>query len=313
MTWGIADMPDLVGTTAVVTGPTVGGLGWLTARELARKGAGVILAGRTWSKLDAAEKALRDVVPEARTEKVLLDLADLQSVRAGAEAIKDAAYELGGPLHLLVNNAGVMATPRRRTVDGLDLQMATNHFGPFLLTGLLFESLAASGSGRVVTVSSFLHRPALRAPLGSPTAAGGLYSKWVVYCQTKLANLLFTAELDRRTRAASLPVMAVAAHPGYADTRLVANGPLSRWGTGPIASIGQAVNSAVAQPAEAGALPILMAATAAVPPGALVGPSGPFTTRGAPTIETPARPARDPKAARALWELSEQTTGIAYP
>ncbi|MEP9382195.1 oxidoreductase [Nocardioides sp. KR10-350] len=313
MTWGISDLPDLGGRTAVVTGPSVGGIGWYVARGLASHRAGVILAGRSWARLDEAEKALRDAVPDARTDKVMLDLADLQSVRAGAEAIGDAAYELGGQLHLLVNNAGVMATPQKRTVDGLDLQLATNHFGPFLLTGLLLESLAESGSGRVVTVSSLMHRFARTAPLRYPTVAVGRYSAWGAYCQSKLANLLFVAELDRRLRAAGLPVSAVAAHPGYADTRLVANGPLTRWGVGRAATIGQAVSSAVAQSPESGALPVLMAATADLPGGTYVGPGGPFEVSGPPRVVRPSRPARDPDAARALWELSEQTTGIAYP
>jgi len=313
MTWGIADVPDLSGRTAVVTGPTLGGIGYFTALELARGGAGVVLAGRSWGRLDEAEKQLRDDVPGARTEKVLLDLADLQSVRAAGEAINDAAYELGGPLHLLVNNAGVMATPRARTVDGLDLQLATNHFGPFLLTGLLLESLVASGAGRIVTVSSLMHRFARKAPLAYPTVAVGRYSPWGVYSQSKLANLLFTAELQRRLAAAGVPVTAYAAHPGYADTRLVANGPLAKWGAGRLASIGQAVSSAVAQSPQAGALPTLMAATADLEPGAFVGPGGPLGLNGAPTLDTPSRLARDPDAARALWELSEQTTGIAYP
>ncbi|MEX0428231.1 oxidoreductase [Nocardioides sp. DS6] len=311
MTWSTASIPDLSGTIAVVTGPTAGGIGWHTARGLASHGAAVILAGRSWERLDAADKALHDAVPTARTEKVALDLADLRSVRAGAEAIADAAYELGGPLRLLVNNAGVMATPPQRTVDGLDLQLATNHFGPFLLTGLLLESLVASGSGRVVTVASLMHKMARRAPLSYPTVPVGRYSAWGTYAQSKLANLLFTYELDRRVRAAGLPITAVAAHPGYADTHLVANGPMARWGR--FSSIGQAASSAVAQTPEAGSWPTLMAATADLPRASYVGPGGPFELAGPPRPVSASRLARDPDAARALWELSEQTTGIAYP
>jgi len=312
VSWSIAAIPDLTGTIAVVTGPTVGGIGWYTARELAGHGASLVLAGRSWDRLDAADKALHDAVPTARTEKVALDLADLRSVRAGAEAIGDAAYELGGSVGLLVNNAGVMATPQQRTVDGLDLQLATNHFGPFLLTGLLLESLVASGRGRVVTVSSLMHKLARRAPLAYPTVPVGRYSAWGTYCQSKLANLLFTYELDRRVRAAGLPVTALAAHPGYSDTRLVANGPLSRWG-GRLTTIGQAASSAVAQSPEAGAWPSLMAATADLPAGSFIGPGGPLEMAGPPRHVSATRLARDPDAARALWELSEQTTGIAYP
>lgn len=306
MAWSTADIPDLSGRTAVVTGPTLGGLGWHTAVELARKGALVVLAGRSWERLDAAEKAIRDGVPGAATEKVALDLSDLGSVRAGAAAINDV-----GPLHLLINNAGVMATPQQRTADGLDLQMATNHFGPFLLTGLLLPTLAESGDGRVVTVSSPAHRMARRAPLAYPTVAVGRYRPWEVYSQSKLANLLFTFELDRRLRKAGLPVRAIAAHPGVASTRLLANGPMTRYRVPAVATIAEAVSSAISQSAEAGAQPLLMAATDALPGGTYVGPA--YEISGPPRLVTPSRLSHDPHAATALWELSEQTTGISYP
>jgi len=310
MTWSTADIPDLTGTTAVVTGPTRGGLGYFTALELARAGARVVLAGRSWAKLDDAAAGIREAVPGAATDKVALDLADLHAVRAGAEAIADAAFELGAPLRLLVNNAGVMAVPHRRTPDGLELQMATNHFGPFLLTGLLLPTLAESGDARVVTVSSALHRTARRAPLDYPTAPGGRYSPWGVYGQSKLANLLFTYELDRRLRAAGLPVGALAAHPGVADTHLVGNGPATRWGgLSAVLSRGAAL---VSQSAEAGAWPTLMAATADLPGGTYVGP-GRFEAAGPPKVVSSSRVSRDRDAQRALWQLSEQTTGIAYP
>ncbi|MFT4084869.1 MAG: oxidoreductase [Nocardioides sp.] len=308
MTWSCDDIGDLSGTTAVVTGPSLGGIGWHTARELAGHGARVVLAGRSWSRLDTAAEAIAAEVPEAAIERVHLDLADLRSVRAAAEAIEDAAYELGAPLRLLINNAGVMATPERRTVDGLDLQLATNHFGPFLLTGLLFGSLAEH-DGRVVTVSSVMHRMARQAPLTYPTVAVGRYSRWGVYARSKLANLLFTYELDRRARAAGLRARALASHPGYADTQLIANGPMA---TGRFSRVGRRVSAAFAQPAERGAWPTLMAATADLASGTYVGP-GAFGLGGAPAPAASTRLSHDPAAARALWRLSEQTTGLAYP
>ena len=218
--WTTADIGDLTGRTAVVTGPTLGGLGFHTALELARHGARVVLAGRTPDKLAAAAEAIAAEVPAASTEALVVDLSDLGSVRAAGEAAAGL-----GPLHLLVNNAGIMAPPLRRTGDGLESQMATNHFGPFLLTGLLLDQLVASGDGRVVTLSSQMHRVARSAPLGDPRAQRR-YSRWHVYGQTKLANLLFTFELDRRLRQAGAPVRALAAHPGLAGTHLAVNGQL---------------------------------------------------------------------------------------
>ncbi|GAA5106556.1 hypothetical protein GCM10023339_03650 [Alloalcanivorax gelatiniphagus] len=224
--WTTADIPDLGGRTAVVTGPTLGGLGHHTALELARRGARVVLAGRTPDKLATAAEAITAEVPGAGLETLVVDLSDLASVRTAAEQAGDL-----GPLHLLVNNAGIMATPYRRTADGLESQMATNHFGPFLLTGLLLDQLVASGEGRVVTLSSQMHRLARSAPLGDPRVRRR-YSRWRVYSQTKLANLLFTHELDRRLRRAGLPVLALAAHPGLAGTHLVVNGQLATPGDG---------------------------------------------------------------------------------
>ncbi len=195
--WTPADIPDQTGRTVLVTGTTVGGLGQFTALELARRGAHVILAGRREERIAETRAAILDEVPDAELDPLVVDLADLSSVRrAAAEAAGT------GPLHLLVNNAGVMAPPYRRTADGFELQLATNHLGPFLLTGLLLPQLAASEGATVVTVSSQMHRIARRAPLDDPRSAPGRYHRWPVYGQTKLANLLFTYELDRRLRAA---------------------------------------------------------------------------------------------------------------
>lgn len=305
--WRVADMPDQTGRTVLVTGPTVGGLGHQTALQLARKGARVVLAGRTPAKVDETVAAIREQVPDAALETLQLDLASLESVRHAA-----AAAARFGAIDVLVNNAGVMATPYSRTADGLELQMATNHFGPFLLTGLLLPQLVASGDGRVVTVSSLMHTTARKAPLGDPRAQQGRYFRWPVYGQTKLANLLFTGELDRRARASELPLRALAAHPGFAGSHLFANGQVGR-ASGGIASILDAAVKAVAQSVEAGAWPTLMAATADLPGDTYCGPSGPGQYGGAPKIVGRTRLARDPQAAARLWEISEETVGLQYP
>lgn len=305
--WRVDDIPDQTGRTVVVTGPTIGGLGHYTALELARKGARVVLAGRTPAKVDATAAAIRKEVLGAELETLQLDLASLDSVRKAAAA----AARLGA-IDVLVNNAGVMATPYSRTKDGLELQMATNHFGPFLLTGLLLPQLVASGQGRVVTVSSLMHTTAPRAPLGDPRTKQGRYFRWPVYGQTKLANLLFTAELDRRCTAAGVPVTALAAHPGFAGTHLVANGQTGR-ARGGIATILDAAVKVVSQSAQAGAWPSLMAATADLPGNTYVGPSGPGQYGGAPQVVGRTKLARDERAAAKLWEISEATVGLQYP
>lgn len=305
--WTTASLPDLSGTTAVVTGPTTGGLGYHTARELAAHGARVVLAGRNPAKVAQAADDIRAAVPGAALEPLEVDMSDLGSVRSAAE--QAAAY---GPISLLVNNAGVMATPYARTADGLELQMATNHFGPFLLTGLLMPQLVASGDGRVVNLASQMHRIARSAPLGDPLEQRGRYSPWTVYGQTKLANLLFVSELERRLRAADLPVKALAAHPGYSGTHLAANGQFGR-SSGGAATILDAANRAVSQSAEAGAWPTLMAATADLPGNTYCGPRGLGQMAGAPKVVGRTRLARDAEAARRLWEISEQVTGISYP
>ncbi|GAB2973195.1 oxidoreductase [Nocardioides montaniterrae] len=307
MSWSTADIPDLSGRTAVVTGPTVGGLGFHTARELAAHGARVVLAGRNPEKVGAAAEAILSENPRAALEVLQVDISLLASVREAAD--RASAY---GPLHLLVNNAGVMGTPYARTDEGLEQQMATNHFGPFLLTGLLLPQLVESGDGRVVNLASQMHRTAVKAPLGDPLVQKGRYSRWHVYGQSKLANLLFVSELSRRLTAAGLPVRALAAHPGFAGTHLAANGQYGRP-SGGIASILDASVKVMSQSAEAGAWPTLMAATADLPGDTYCGPSGPGQMVGAPRVVGRSRLARDAAAARKLWEISERTTGVAYP
>ena len=307
-------MPSLSGSRALVTGVT-SGIGLVTARELARAGAEVVLAARDPDKLAATRRQLADAVPGARLQPLVVDLADLVSVRRAAEEAAAA-----GPLHLLVNNAGVMATPHRRTPDGFELQLATNHLGPFALTGLLLDRLVASGRARVVTVSSVAATTVRSVSLRDPRQRRGRYRRWRAYGESKLANLLFTVELDRRARASRLPVVAVAAHPGLTDTGLVRNGMRSRGGGGGSGrlrldgAIGLAVTKLVAQGPEQGALPTLMAATAPdLVGGSYVGPAGPFELHGPPTLVGLPGPAQDPELARRLWELSERATGVSWP
>ena len=305
--WTPADLPDQGGKTVVVTGCSLGGIGYHTALELARRNARVILAGRSRAKLAEAEEGIRGEVPHAQLSPLVVDLADLGSVRrAGAHA------HTIGPIDVLVNNAGVMAPPYSRTVDGFELQMATNHLGPFLLTGLLLPQLVRSNAARVVTVSSLMHQVARRAPLRDPRQHRSRYLRWPEYGETKLANLLFTYELDRRCREAELPVKAMAAHPGFAATHLAANGRYGR-AFGGRASILDAAVRAVAQSARMGALPTLMAATADLPGATYCGPSGFRQLGGTPTVVSSTRLSHDEDAQRRLWTLSEQAVGLAYP
>ncbi|MCY7396144.1 MAG: SDR family NAD(P)-dependent oxidoreductase [Nocardioides sp.] len=305
--WRLADLPDQAGRTTLVTGTTLGGLGHHTALELARRGGRVVLAGRTRARLDETAASIGTEVRGALLETLPVDLSSLESVRRAARQAADL-----GPVDVLVNNAGVMATPRTRTADGLELQMATNHFGPFLLTGLLLPQLAASTAGRVVSVSSNGHRMARAAPLGDPLVARGRYARWSVYAQTKLANLLFVHELDRRCRGAGLPVKALAAHPGLAGTHLSANGRFGR-SSGGVASILDAAVRGISQSAAAGAWPTLMAATADLPGGTYCGPGGLGEMSGAPQVTTSTALSHDEEAQRRLWEISEEVTGLRYP
>ncbi|MFL6158711.1 MAG: oxidoreductase [Marmoricola sp.] len=300
--WTLASMPDLSGRRALVTGVTAG-IGTQTALELARAGAEVVLVARSATKLESTAAAIGTAVPGARLKSVVLDLADLSSIRRGADEISRL-----GPLNLLINNAGVMALPYARTVDGFEMQLGTNHLGPFLLTGLLLPQLVASGQGRVVSVASHAHRIARRVPLDDPRTQTRRYSRWGSYGESKLADLLFIGELEHRLRDAGLPVSAQAAHPGYAATELVgkSGGFAGRFMA--------AVTGAIGQPAEYGALPTLMAATAELPGASYVGPGGFGQMGGLPVVVRPRRRfVADPTARAALWELSEKATGIRYP
>ncbi|MBW1601487.1 SDR family oxidoreductase [Streptomyces sp. JJ66] len=306
-TWTTADIPDLTGRTAAVTGAN-SGIGLVTARELARAGAHVWLGCRDPRRGRDAHDQLTREVPKGSFELVQLDLADLSSVRDAAERI---GRETGGTLDVLVNNAGVMALPLRRTADGFEMQFGTNHLGHFALTGRLLPALRAARAARVVTVSSLAHRIG-RIDFGN-LSAERRYSKWLAYGQSKLANLLFTHELDRRARAAGWTLTAVAAHPGMSATNLAAAGPRLAGRTRQAELLHRGTRL-MTQSAEGGALPTLRAATDPdVTGGDYLGPGGVFETRGAPVWVSTTAAARDRATAHHLWAVSEELTGVTYP
>lgn len=305
-TWTQADIPDQSGRTVVVTGAN-SGIGFHAARGLAGAGADVVLAVRDSGRGEAAAQRIREDSPDARLTVLALDLADLSSVRAFAEAHAERRED---GLDLLVNNAGVMALPHRRTADGFEMQLGTNHLGHFALTGLLLESLLRRPQPRVVTVSSGAHRSGKID--FDDLQSERRYRKWRAYGQSKLANLLFAYELHRRATAAGLPLRSVAAHPGWAATNLQVTGPrMAGSGLGERAMV--LANKVIAQSDEMGALPTLYAATVAdLPGGAYVGPSGVMQLRGHPKLVDSSAAAKDEATARRLWEASEELTGVRY-
>jgi len=292
-----ADIPDLIGQTAIVTGAS-SGLGVETAKALAHAGAHVVLAVRD----EARGQKAADTLPAPGTKEIrLLDLASLDSVRAFA---RDWSRQ---PVDLLINNAGVMIPPLSRTADGFELQFGTNHLGHFALTNLLLPSLTATA--RVVTVSSGMHYVG-RIDFDDLNWERKKYRRWRAYGQSKLANLLFTAELQRRLIAAGSPVASMAAHPGYAATGLQSHSG-SRLTAFAMDTLG---NRLIAQDAAGGALPTLYAATAAGLPGdTFAGPSRFGGLRGSPAPGPRSKAASDPELARRLWQVSETLTGVTFP
>lgn len=299
-------MPDLTGRSAVVTGAN-SGIGYYTAQALARNGADVTLAVRDVAKGNAA---IETMGPQPGNLEVWrLDLADLTSVGTFAESWS-SAHDSG--LDLLINNAGVMAIPRRESADGHEVQLATNHLGHFALTGLLLPALIAIPHSRVVNVSSGAHRMARKINFDD-LMGEERYSKWGAYGQSKLANLLFTSELQRRLAANDLTVTTSAAHPGYAATNLQGVGPAMR-GASLEGKLTAVANKVFAQSPQMGALPTLFAATMPGLPGnSYVGPSGLGEVRGHPKLVDRSEAAKDLQQARLLWEASEELTGVRYP
>ena len=293
--WDTRDIPRLDGRVAVVTGAN-SGLGLAAATLLSAAGARVLLACRNQEKAAAAREA---VGPDA--EVVRLDLASLASVEVAAAAVAERTDRLD----ILVNNAGLMAVDRARTVDGFEMQFGVNHLGHFALTGRLLPLLLATPDSRVVSVSSMGHRMARNVDFDDLMFDRRGYHRWPPYFQSKLANLLFTAELDRRLRAAGAPTSALAAHPGGTHT------DLGHEGSG-FTNAGLRLLMGLTQPVTIGVLPIVRAA---VDPeaqgGEYYGPQLRFV--GYPVRETPSRLARNDAAARRLWDVSEQLTGVHFP
>ncbi|MGD0118537.1 MAG: oxidoreductase [Candidatus Binatus sp.] len=303
--WTADDMPDLSGKTIVVTGGN-SGIGYEAALEFARKRAEVILACRDLGKARSAAAQITASSSGAKVSVMELDLANLASVRGFSEA-----FHLEHPaLHVLVNNAGVMAIPYRQTADGFEMQFGTNHLGHFALTGLLLDRLVASEGARVVNVSSGAHR------FGSihfdDLQWKQNYRKWRAYGQSKLANLLFTFELQRRADAAGKKLLSVACHPGYAATNLQAVGP-KMSGSSIAEYLMDLGNRAFAQSAAMGALPTEYAAVASdVHGGEYIGPDGVGEFWGHPKRVPYSAAAKDTAAAAKLWEVSEQLTNVHY-
>ena len=299
-TWSPADIPSLAGTTAVVTGAN-SGIGWHTAAELARHGAAVTLAVRNREKGEAAAERMREgAVGDVRVAD--LDLASLASVQAFAEAWE-------GPLGLLVNNAGLMTPPRyQQTQDGFELQFGTNHLGHFALTGRLLPALLAAPAARVVTVSSIAHHQGSADVIdGNPAER---YRPSSAYGNSKLANLLFAQELQRKASLAGVSLTSTAAHPGVSSTNLVT----SEQGLGSLPGVRQVAPlflKLMFQSPRAGAEPTLYAATEALP-GSYTGPQSLRESRGKPGPARLSRLARDETLAGKLWSLSEDLTGVHY-
>lgn len=304
--WTTQDIGDLTGKTAVVTGAN-NGLGLATTRELLLHGAHVVMACRDAGKARAALEQLRPGVLEAagelRAEVMPMDLSILSSVHSFADGFL-AEHDR---LDLLVNNAGIMMTPYGLTADGHELQFGTNHLGHFALTGLLLGALDAAAGSRVVTLSSLAHRGG-QMDFANPLFADGGYSPAAAYNRSKLANLLFTQELDRRLKAAGQDTIAVAAHPGVVGTDLFGH-VFDRPSLRPARAV---FNTVMPRPAQ-GARPTLRAATdPAARGGEYFGPGGPGELRGAPRMARSSAGSRDQVAARTLWELSEDLTHVSY-
>ncbi|WDL96136.1 oxidoreductase [Alicyclobacillus sp. ALC3] len=295
--WTTRSLSDQSGRRILVTGAN-SGIGFEAARALAAKGAEVILAVRNIERGETARKTILTEYPQAQVQVMSLDLSNQARVRSFASEFT-ARYDR---LDVLINNAGVMAPPYTRTEDGFELQFGTNHLGHFALTGLILPTLQNVSGSRVVVVSSLAHQ-------GGQIYFDNLdgnkgYKRWAFYSQSKLANLLFMRELERRLRAAGAQTIAAACHPGFASTQLVKNGMggFTAWLSKPFG-----------QSAEAGALPTLFVATdKSIHGGEYIGPTGWRGMRGAPGPSPSTSVSNDMKLAGRLWKVSEQMTGVTY-
>jgi len=298
--WTPDRLPDLSDKTYVITGAN-SGIGLEAAKLLAAQGGNIVMACRSLERAEAAGRDLKEVA-RGEVSLVLLDLSDMASIHAAAGNVRTAHSRIDG----LINNAGIMQTPERKTTDGFELQFGTNHLGHFLWTGLLIDRVAEA-EGRVVQVASLAHKFG-RLHLDN-LMLEGTYNPTRAYSQSKLANLVFALELDRRLRAAGSPVRAIACHPGYSATELQSTGP-----TGFFKGLYKVTNKLMAQPAQKGAWPtVLAAADPDVAGGQYYGPTGMAGSRGPVGHARMDPKARDTEVARGLWEASEKLLGYSFP
>ncbi|MDB5921126.1 MAG: short-chain dehydrogenase [Betaproteobacteria bacterium] len=299
--WTANQIPSLAGRTFIVTGAN-SGLGYVTTRELARHGGHVIMAVRDEAKGKEALEELGERLPAANLELRHLDLSDLSSVKAFAQGI--IADRM--PVHVLINNAGIMMPPRSLTRQGFELQFGVNHLAHFALTGLLLKTLAVGSDARVVTVSSNAHKKGF---IHFDDLTGERkYGGWEFYCQSKFANTVFALELDRRLRASGVPVKSILAHPGYSATNLQSSGP-----SGVLKLVMRLTNKCIAQNVDTGTLPQLYASTdSKAEGGQFIGPDGHGESKGYPTIVQPVETAKNPNTAKRLWDISEELTGVHF-
>ncbi|WP_423743437.1 oxidoreductase (plasmid) [Haladaptatus sp. SPP-AMP-3] len=305
--WTAERMPDMTGETVIVTGAN-SGLGYEVTRAFARKGASVVMACRRTNHAKTMKGKILTEAPDATLDVREIDLADLSSIRAFADGF-ESEYD---DLCVLCNNAGVMAVPRDETADGFELQFGVNHLGHFALTGLLLDSLLETdGETRVVTQSSGLHENG--EMVFDDLQGKREYDKWDAYAQSKLANVLFAYELDRRLGDAGIDdVASVACHPGYASTNLQGRGPRQEGSTLRLWTM-RIANAVLAQSAQRGALPMLYAATAGgITGGEYVGPDGLMNMRGPPSVQSSGDRSYDEAVAGRLWDTSEELTGVTY-
>lgn len=303
--WSYDNIPSQEGRIAIVTGAN-SGLGYYTSKGLADKGCEVVMACRNLKKAEEAREKLTKEIPGAKLLVMKLDLGDLDSVKAFAEKFKKQYKKLD----LLINNAGLMAIPYRKTVDGFEMQFGVNHLGHFALTALLFELVRKTKGARIVNVSSAAHN--LGQIRFEDINWEKSYNKWRAYGMSKLANIHFTLELADKVTSHGLDTMVLAAHPGYADSKLMEKGPEMK-GHKFIIKAGRLVNKVVAQPTHMGALPTLYAATAEeAKHRAYYGPRGFLGLRGYPERVYPNRKKISKDVQERLWKLSEELTKVEF-
>lgn len=293
--WTTDNIPDQTGRIAIVTGAN-SGIGYEAACALALKGATVMMACRNTQKGDAAAQKIRNEKPTGEVRVMQLDLADLSSVKQFAQDFRAGNTQLD----LLINNAGVMAIPYRKTADGFEMQLGTNHIGHFALTGLLIDLLVSTSNSRVITVSSYAHH--MGKINFDDLHSEKSYQKWLAYGQSKLANVLFAYELQRKLAQAGHNPISAVAHPGYAATNLQHTTTFFRI-----------LNPIMAQSQEMGALPTLYAATSPeIQGGEYIGPDGFLGQRGYPKAAQSSKRSHDVATAKRLWEVSEEITGVRF-